>query len=243
MSQPVQDLRDLLEFSPLRHSGSVDHQHGQAQQPRGIKLGARTCAARVLGHYQLRAVALHQRAVIFHRKRTARYNHIAVRQRYSFRCVHQPQQIVMLGLGCKLLQMHATNGQKNALRQAAQGADCCVDIRHVQPVVSLFRDPGRPRQHRQRCRGNSTGFNRVAAHLRGKGMSCVNNMADPMVANIACQPDCTTESSHTRWHRLMAGRVNTTCIGVGRRNALFGDRFCQSIRLGRATKNQEVGHV
>lgn len=243
MSQPVQDLRDIGQLGPLRHHRTVDHQHRKAQCTRGVQLGARSGAACVLGHNQLRPVAQHQRPVVFDRERSTRNEDVAIGQRHGLGLIHQPQQIVVLGLSGEVQKMHTANGQKHAPSRTGQRVNRTLDIRYMLPIVTLLRDPSRSGQRSQRSRCRNAGFDRIAAHLRGKGVGRVYDMADPMFADVTRQPLRSSEASDARWYRLRAGAVHPASIGIGGRDALLGDGFYQSIRLGRTTKNQEVGHV
>ncbi len=243
MSKPVQDLNDVCKLGPLRQGRTVDHQDRQAQSPRRLQLGARAGAAGVLGHNQLRTVTLHQRTVFSDSERSSRNDRLVVGQRHCVRFVHQPKKIVVLGLGSEVLQMHATNGQEHTPGRTGQRVNRRSDIRDVLPGVTLLRVPGRSCQRSQWRRRRSAGHYSIAAHLRSKRMGRVYDMADRMIADIARQSFCTTEPAHACWHGLRARGVNAASIGVGGRNALLGYGFCQSIRLGRTTKNQEVGHV
>ncbi len=243
MRQPVQDLRDIRQLGPLRQGRPVYHQNRQPQRPCGIQFGPRACAARILGYNQLRTVTFHQGPILFNRERASRNDHISIRERQSVRIVHQPQKIVMLRLGCEVMKMHAANCQEDAAGWTRQRFDCTVNIPYVLPVVSSLRDPGRPRQRGQWHRGLSAGFHRMTAHLRGKGMGRIDNVADAVLADVLHQPLCTTKPANAHGHGLRARAIDTSSVGIRGGNTLIGNRFCQSIRLGRTTKNQEVGHV
>ncbi len=243
MRQPVQDLRDICQLGPLRQGRTVYHQNRQAQRPCGIQFGPRAGATRILGHNQLRLVALHQLPIIFNRERPPRNNHLAVGQRHSFWFVHQPQKVVMLRLSGEIMKMHAANCQEDAAGWTGQSFNRSFNIRYVLPVISVLRDPGRPGQSGQGRCSPRTGIHSIPAHLRCKGMSRIDNMADAVLVNVPRQSRCTAKPTHAHRHGLRARVIDTSGVGIGSGNALIGNRFCQSIRLGRATKNQEVGHV
>ncbi len=243
MRQPVQNLRDIRQLGPLRQGRPVYHQNRQAQRPCGIQLGPRAGAARILGYNQLRTVTFHQGPIIFNRERAPRNDHITIRERQSVRIVHQPQKIVMLRLGCEVMKMHAANCQEDAAGWTRQRFDCAFNIRYVLPVVPVLRDPGRPGQSSQGRCDPRTGFHRISAHLRRKGMGRINNMADVVLADVPNQPLCTAKPAYAHGHGLRARAIDATSVRIRGGNTLLSNRFCQSIRLCRTTKNQEVGHV
>ncbi len=243
MRQPVQDLRDICQLGPLRQGWTVYHQNRQAQRPGGIQFGPGACATRILGYNQLRMVTFHQGPVLFNRKRAPRNDHIAFRKRQCVRIVYKPQKIVMLRLGCEVMKMHAANCQEDAAGWTSQSFNRSFNIRYVLPVISVLRDPGRPGQSGQGRCSPRTGIHRISAHLCRKGMSRIDNMADAVLVNVPRQSRCTTKPAHAHRHGLRARVIDTSSVGICSGNALIGNRFCQSIRLGRATKNQEVGHV
>lgn len=243
MRQPVQDLRDIRQLGPLRQGRAVYHQNRQAQHPCRIQLGPRAGAARILGHNQLRAVVLHQHPIIFNRERPPRNNHLAVGQRHCFWFIDQPQKVVMLRLNSEVMKMHATNRQEDAAGRAGQSFNRTFNIRYVLPVVPILRDPSRPGQSSQGRCDPRTGFHGISAHLRRKGMSRIDNVANTVFTDVPRQSLRTTKPTYAQRHGLRTRIIDTTSVGIGGGNALLGDRFCQSIRLGRATKNQEVGHV
>ncbi len=243
MSQPVQNLCDIRQFGPLRQGRTVDHQHRHAQRPSCIQLGTGTGSACVLGHHQLDAVLPHQRLIILKGERTARDNHIAVRQRQRARFINQPQQIVVLGLGGKVLKMHPTNRQKDALRRTGHRGNRTVDIGDVLPSVALLRRPGRAGQRCQCHSGFATRCGGVPAHLRGKGMCGINHMGHRMIPQIIRQPFGAAKPADAYRQGLRARIFNAPGIGIGGWNALFGQGFGQRVGLGRAAKDQEVCHA
>ena len=243
MSQPVQNLRDARKFSPLRQDGTIDHQHRKAKRPRRVQLGACSDATRVPGHNQLRAMALHQRLVIRFNKGSPGHHHIDIRQGQPVGFVHKAQQVLMLALSRELLKMHAANGQENALRFTCESVNRCSDIRHMVPCVAGLRHPHLSRQRSQRGPGFTAGFDRIPAHLCREGVGRIHNMGKLVFANEGRKAIGATKSPDSNRHRLRAGLLHPTRIGINNRNTSFRNGFGQSTRFGRATKDQEVGHV
>ena len=188
-------------------------------------------------------MALHQRAVFGFGKGATGHDHIRILQGQAVRLIHQPQQVVMLRLRGELLKMHAADGQKHPLRRTGQRLNCGCDIRHAVPLVAGLRAPGRAGQRDQRRLGPATGRNRIAAHLRGKGVGCVDHMADPVVADVGNQPLHAAKSTNPHRQGLRTRGLYPARIGIHRRNPLRGNGFGQRIGLGRAAEDQEVGHA
>ena len=243
MSQPVQNLCNIRQFGPLRQGRTVDHQHRNAQRARSVQLGACTGAARVLGYHQLNAVPLHQLQVILDGERPARDDDVAIRQRQGARLIDQSQQIAVLRLDRKLLKMHPADSQKDLLRRAGQRRNRALDICDVVPLIADLRLPHGAGQGRQRHAGFMTGCDGVAAHLRGKWMGCIDHMRNRAALQVAGQTVNAAKPADPHRQGLRSWIFDTTGIGIGRRDALLGQSFGQRIGLGRATKNQEVGHA
>lgn len=243
MSQPVQNLCDIRQFGPLRQGRTVDHQHRHAQRPRRVQLGARAGSACVLGHHQLNAMLLHQRAVVGLGERPTRDNHVAMRQRQAIRFIDKPQQIVVLGLGSKVLEVHPTHGQKDALRGTGQRSNRAIDIRNVVPLISVLNLPCRAGQRGQGHVGFATCSNSVSAHLRGKGMGGIDDMGHFVVSQITCKPFGAAKPSDAHRQGLRARVINAPGVGIDGRNTLFGHGFGQRVSLGRTAKDQEVCHA
>lgn len=243
MSQPVQNLRNCRHLDPLRHFRSVDHQNRQTQRPRRIQLGTRTAAAGVFRDHQLRAMTLQQGAVVSFGKRPARHDDLCVRQGHCVGLIHKPQQVMVLGLDCEVLNMHPANCQEYPLRRASQRLNRCSDIRHMPPRIARLSGPGRSRQRRQRNLRFATRFNRISAHLGCKRMGGVYYMGDVILTNVSGQTFGSTKTAHPYWQWLRARFVDATGIRVNRRNPLFGNGFGQGVGLCRAAEDQEVWHA
>jgi len=243
MSQPVQNLRHTRQFGPLGQDRTVDHQHRQAQRPRGVQLGACTSAACVFGHHQIRSVALHQRPVICFGKGPARYHHVTMRQGQSLGFIHQAQQIVMLGLRREILKMHPAHSQKDALRLTGQYINRPINIRNVTPPVTSLRTPRRTGQRGQWHLCVTTGGNGVLTHLCSKGVGGIDHMRNCVIAQIACQPFDPAKPADAHRQGLGARIVHAPGIRICRPNTLPDHGFSQRISLGRAAKDQEVFHA
>ncbi len=243
MRQPVQNLRRGPQFRSFRNFGSIDHKDGQPQGARRIQLGPRATATGIFGHNQLDAMAAHQRDIALNSERPARDLYVGIGYRHTARFVHQTQQVVVLGLGRELRQMHAAHGKEHALSRTAQRLDSSVDIRDMDPIVSLSFHPCRTRQCSQRRVCLGAGLRGIPAHLRSKGVRGIDHMGHAMVADVTRQPLGPTKAANAGWQRLRARIIDAPRIRIGRVKPLFCHSFGQSVGLGCATKNKEVGHV
>ena len=242
MSQPVQDLRGGCQLGPLRDNGSVNHQHGQPKVARGVQLGARTGAARILGHDQFDLVGLHQGDIVVQRERPTRNNDLRLGHRDTVGFIDQSQQIVMLGLRSKLLQMHAANSKEHPLGRALQRRNRSRNIRHVTPVIASAALPCRTGQRGERNSRLGARLGGVPAHLRGKGMGCVNDMGHRVFGDVACQSVGPAKPADARGQGLRARVFHPTRIGICGIHPLFAHSFGQGVGFGGAAKNQEMGH-
>ncbi len=242
MSQPVQDLRGGCQFGPLWDNGSVNHQHGQPKMARGVQLGARTCAARILGHDQFGFMRLHQGDIIVQRERPARNYNLSLAHRDTVGFIHQTQQIVMLGLRGKLFQVHPANSKEYPLGGASQRRNRSRNIRHMMPRVSATTLPCGTGQRSERNSRLGTSFGRVPAHLRGKGMGGINDMGHRVFGDVARQPIGPTKPADPRRQGLRARAFHTSRVRISGIHPLFAHSFGQGVGFGGAAKNQEMGH-
>lgn len=243
MSQPVQKLIDRRQLVPGWQTRAVDHQDGHIQRPRGIQLGARTRAARVLRYNQFGAVVFHQLNITFNREGPTRDHYISVGQRYSFRFIDQSQQIMMLRLRREILQMHSTHSQKNAPNGTVKRRNSCRDIRHMLPAIALLRAPSRSGQSGKRNIRHFARSYGVGAHLCCEGVRCVHNMRDGVIADVFGQPVDSSEPTHANRERLRTRIVHAPGVRVDCVHPPFGKAAGQGVGLGRAAKKQEFGHA
>jgi len=244
MSDPVQNLLRASHFRTLGQNGPGDHQHRQMQLPRRVQLGPRAATAGILADHHLGSMVAHQGDVTRHLKRPACHDNFTTRQGSNFGRIHQPQQVVMLRLRGKGLQMHPPQRQKNPLRRATQHRNRRLNILNFAPPIPCARLPLGPGKARQLNPDISAGRPCVAAHPGGKRMGRVNHMGDDVVAQILHQPGDPAKSAHAGGQWLHAGLSDPARIGKDRLYAPLGHQTGQIAGLGRATKDQEGwGHV
>ena len=155
--KPAQNLVNRFHRRPVGDSGPVDQDHRQVQRTRGIKLGARTRAAGVLGDDMADAVRLQQGKITSQGEGAARYDRLGIGQRQLFGHIDQAKKVVVLGLGgegCKLL---ASDGEEDAGRSLRQGPHGSGKVWDVLPAVTGAGVPGLALQRDQGKAGKLSG--------------------------------------------------------------------------------------
>ena len=187
----------------------------------------------------------HQGQVVRHREGAARlHDSVVGKGQHAVRRINQPQQVEMLRMGGKVVQMHPTNRQHDPCSGTLQRAHGTRDVRHMGPAVAALRLPRRARQRDQRHARLGAGRHGIAAHLCGERMGGVDDMRDAMRAHICDQPCNTTKSPHTLGQRLLHGLFNAARVGNHTTNRIVTQGPAQRGRFGRAAKNKKVGaHV
>jgi len=210
----------------------------------GDQLGLRAGSAGILADDQLRLVALHQGGIAGRVKRSAGHDNIAVGQGVRFGFINQTQQIAVLGLARKTLQMHPAKRQKNPFGRAIKGSDSGVDIADLTPLITLARHPGRTGQSGQRYPGPGTGENRIAAHPGGKGMGGVDDVGDGIGAQVFHQAGDAAKAADAHRNRLCPGSANPACVRKNYPDVPGGHQFGQRAGLTCSAKDQKgLGHV
>jgi len=240
---PANDPGRRLHFVAGRQDRAVDHQHGQAEVAGRLKLRDRTSAAGILADDQVDSVALHQQAIRFGAERATVDDHRMVGQRWGF-CwgIDKAQHVVMLGLGGKLCEMHAANGQHDAAWRPGQSGDGGIHIWYRLPSVALARLPRRARQSEKRNPGFAGCHHRIGAHLRGERVCGIHDMGDLMVAQVGYKPRHAAKPTDTDRDRLCFWVIDAAHVGQGRGNSGLCEGAGQGAGFGRAAKNEDVGH-
>ena len=147
----------------------------------------------------------------------------------------------MLRVGRKFGQMHAPDRQHDARHWPVQRRDSARDVGHLDPPVAALRDPRCPRQRNQWHARRVTGRDRIPAHLCGKGMGCVDHVADALGQQIVNQPGDAAKAPDTLRQGLTLGPLHTPRKADGAAQTLRGHRIGQLRGLGRTREDQKVG--
>lgn len=239
--EPAHNVVRGRKFKAIRQGRAVNHDNRQAKRARSGDFGIRRGAACVFRHYDVDLVMVHQRLVFFCNEGPARNDHLRIRQRQCrLGRVHQPQQVKMLRVGRKFSQMHATNGKHHPARGAVQRSHSPGNVRHVLPVVAGLRRPCRAGEGAERHLGLRAGSNGVAAHLRGKGVSGIDHMADLCVMEVSGQALGPAKPANPLRQRLPDRALHAAGKGYDPADASPGQSVCQGCGFGRAPQNEQV---
>ncbi len=229
----------------IRQLGSVDHHNRQTQRAGSMQFGLGAGATCILADHPVNGMLSKKRGVSIDRERATGHDHRMMWQ--GGRCfgrIYEAQDIMMLGLGGECLHVQAAKGQHNPFSRAIQRRHGGVHIGDVVPGIARLRSPRGSGQRQQRNRFRPTGMKGVPAHLRGKRVCGVNDMADVMLRNVAGQPVDTSKAADPVWDRLSARGIDTTRIAERGLNAPNRKGARQGAGFGCAAKNKEVGaHV
>lgn len=243
MTQPAQDGMGAVDFIARWQHGAVDQDDRQVERAGGEQLGLRAGAAGIFAEDKLDAMRLHQGAVAFHVEGATIDDQAVIGQhgRRGGR-IDEAQQIMMLGLRGKGIDMHPAQREHDAAWRPSQGSDGPGNVRHMGPAVARLRAPCRASQRDQRHGGDARGLHRVGAHLRGEGVRGVDQMGDAMVAQMAGQPLHPAKAADPHRHRLRAGMVGAPGIAERRGHIRVGQQTGERAGLARAAQQQDVGH-
>ena len=216
MGQPIHHRGNSLGGVAQRRIWPRDHHNRQAQGAGSLQLGRCPRPARIFGNYMGDTMGLHQRHIARHIKRPFGNNNAAIGQGRGGWRINQTQQKMMLGQGCKGRKVLLANGQEHAGRQAGQGSNSARNIAHMVPVIPYPRHPRCALQRQQPQAQRPAGGMGIAAHLRGKGVGCVDHMRNPLAPQILHQPRHTAKPTHAHRQRLLRGGVRAPRIGKHR---------------------------
>ncbi len=243
MIDPAQYGVDLVELEARRHGRALDHRHRQAQHPRRVKLGVGAVAPGILADDELYAMITHQRRIPLDREGAPIDDQIMVRQVWTrIGLLDEAQQITMLRLGSECGDMHPAEREHHALRRPVERGDRGFDGGHDRPSIAFDGPPGRPAKRDERDAGDPRRGDRIRADLRGEGMRRVDEVRDPLVAQIGREPVRTAEPAYPNRNRLRAGPCSAARIAQRRGEFTIGDRRGQRRGLRRAAEDKDVRH-
>ena len=243
MTKPCHHLCDAAHPVPGRHLWAVDQDDGQAQLPRGNQLCLCPRPARVLGDDMADAMCAHQGKVAVNGEGASVDHHRGLRQRQGgFGRIDKAQQIVVPGFGGKGRKRLLADGQKDPRATVRHGGNGGFGIRHKRPSVACLRGPCGPHHDQQRNTGGGAGGGCIAAHLRGKGMGGIDNMAYPVRGQVRHQPRNAAKTTNPHGQGLRLWHPGAPGIGKHRVKPGPGYGGGQLACLGGATKDQDARH-
>jgi len=244
MSDPVKDVRHIVNFVMGWTDWPVDHQDGDTKPPRRGDLCVGTCATSIFRHDQLNPVAFHKGAVCGFREWATVDNDMCLgkRQRPGGR-IDQPEQVAVLRVGRKGLQMHAPHCKHDAHPRPIKCRHRARDVGHPLPIVAGYGPPFRSGQRDQRHTSPGARRNSIAAHLHGERVGCVDHVGDPGIQQVAHKALNPAKATHPLRQGRAQGPLNPPREGYCAPDLARGHRAGEFRRLGRTSEDQKVpGH-
>lgn len=242
MSDPVEHRLRRVHVSAWRPFGTVDHDHGQPQPPCGGNLGVGGRSTGILRHDRIDRLGAHQGKILLHIEGAACNNRMVVGKGWRLKKrVYGSQQIEVLRLFGEGLEVLPSYCEHNPFGGANQGLHSALDPAHARPPISRLRRPRRTRQRDQRHARLLAGLDGRGAHLGGKGVGCVHQMADRLVAKIVRKPRRPAKAPDARAQGQIARPLDPPGQRHGALDPLFVQALAEPRGLGRAAEDQEVG--
>lgn len=242
--KPVHNLLLRLQNAAPGQGGAVHHDDGKFQFACGIQFRTRSNATGVFGDDHVDGVALQQRAIPGQVKGTGGdFKRVVGQGNWGFGLVHKAQKIVMLrGFGEKINVLLA-NRQKDTTRFVTK---CCQNvgvIRDMLPGIPFTRLPGRAFKADQRRVGPGDSHERIARHLRGERMGCINDMGDLFRMDVINQTVDTAKAPYTGGQGLAARGVGASGVGKNGICTAFRQMARQVRGFGRTAQKKDFLHV
>lgn len=243
MTEPGHHIFGKVDFHPFRYGGAFDHHHRQAEPARGGQLGCSARAARILAYDKIDGVVLHQAAIPFHGEGPAVDDQAVMRQgRGLSRRIDEPQEVVVLRLRGKGLDVHPPQRQHDAPAWPAKQIDRTLDVAGAKPAIAGNRRPGGPGQRDVRNARNPGGIDRMGAHLGRKGVGCIHKVGDVVAPQVLDQSCNAAEAADTGLDRLGLWRLRSAGIAERGFNAFCCEQTRQCACLRRAAQEENIRH-
>jgi hypothetical protein len=240
MTQPRQHLGDRTHDMTWRQNRPVNQDYSHAQRPGGRQLGRSPAATGIFGDDMGDGMGLQQRPITSNIKRTTCNDRRGIGQGQGTGPIHQAQQVKMLGLGGKGRKVLFAYRKEDAGGRIGQGCNSAPDIWHMLPIIALNGTPRLTLQCQKRNATGMAGLKSIPAHLRGKGVSGVNDMRDALGLNIGQKPRDASKPAHPRRQGLRHGLRGAPCIGKDGIHAPRGQGCGKVGGFGRSTQQEDA---
>lgn len=206
--EPVQRGGGIAQRRAGRFMWPVDHDDGNAKRAGGGDLGVGLGAARVLGHHDFDAFALHQVRFGFEaERRTLSDEGDARRKRDVSGRVDGAGDVVMLRGACECAELQATDGQQYAAGLDAECRRGFGGIGDGFPVVAVDRLPRLADNRAKRQAKRACGCNRIGRNVNRVGMRGIDDGFCSLMIEPAYEPVYTAEATDAGGDRLLSGRA------------------------------------
>jgi len=243
MTKPRQHLLDAFRAWPRGQLRPGDHDDGQAKLARGVDLGARAGATGISCDQQFDMSCAHQVEIAFAGEGAARDDHLGVRKRQHFAGrIDESQQVGMLRPAGERRKMLTSDRQKHTCLEVRQGGHRGIDVAHVGPAITGGLRPWRAFERDQRHTRDLGRLDGMAAHLRGKGMRCIDHMRDPRLADEIGKPVRSAETADPRRQRMAERNLRASRIGIDRIDVRARERRRELVRVACSAQNEGARH-
>jgi|GEM_PF-1362958 len=240
---PVKHRCNVMDLRTVRKGGAVNHEDRNSQSSRGDKFGLGPSSAGILGDDQGDVMRLHQGCVRVCVKRAAVDDDVMIGQggRGLWR-IDEAQKVAVLRMVPEGCQMHPSQGQHDILAWSVQRSHRRRDVRHTRPLVAFAGGPWRPRQGQKGRACMFSGLNSIGTDRCGKGVGCIDQMGDLVVAQIGCKPLRAAKPAYAHGHRLGFGAFHAPGIAECGGQPCGGKRCHKARGLDRAAENEDIWH-
>ncbi len=243
MTKERHHRRQIVRHGPFGHGGAGYQNDLEAKRPRRIDLGARTLATGILGNDAVDGVPLQERQIVIVAERAAIDDNLAVRQGLRIlRRIDEAQEVVMLRLGGKEIEVLPADGEKHASRVAFKRRDRAGHVGHRTPTVARLAHPGFALERHQRDAGKPRSLDRIGADLRRERVGRIDEMGDSVVAHPLGETFRAAEPADTGFDRLRTRVVHPAGIGQYGSKPRIGAGLRQPACFAGSAENEGAGH-
>lgn len=212
MIEPAQHLIDGIDGCNLRQRGSPQHDDRHMHRARGCDLAICGTATAVLRNDDVNTMAFQQCAILRLAEWSARREIDDVRERnWRLDRIDAANEISVLRRSSKRRDLFTAERKEDATGRSSKRSNRLYDALNLEPLIAVLSLPGWPAQGEKRHMCLLGGARRVFGNLGGVRVGCVDQRADPRVAQIRGKTFRAAEAANARRYRLRQGLGRTTC--------------------------------
>jgi len=243
MTEKAQHLHEAGRAWSIGQSRPGDHDDGKAELPGGFDLGDCAGPSGIAGDDPFDLPRAHEITIAFNRKGAARNNDAGVRQRQrGIGRIGQSHSVAVLRSCGERLKMPPANGQEDPGASCGERRDGGCQIIDIDPVVAGRPGPGRALQRDQRRAGHGARRHRISAHLERERMRGVDDMGDPMLADVIGQAARAAKPTDAGRQRLRGGRLGAAGVGIGRVKMKLRDSLRETVGVAGSAQDEGARH-
>ena len=242
MTEPLHYLGHAFDPQPVGQYRSRQHDDGKAERARGIDLGTRAISAGIAGDDPFNAARLYHLQLSAECERPTRQDEFGIKRQRALGWIDEPQRVCMHRPRAEGRDMLPPDGEKHPGAVCWQSRHCGGDIGNLDPVVSRRSGPGCAFERNQPSSGFSTRRNRVAAHLGGEWMRCVNHIRDALATDVVGKAARAAKAADTGRQWLIGRGAGTTAVGIDRVVSCARHPVRKQIGVGGSAQNEGAYH-